>query len=180
MECTLTGAARTVVSVVGNLREDSRTLTVAEDLTARIAKSVPSLMAADCFDLAVLAERIFQPDDEDVRAAVTAVSRASVLVVASPTYKASYSGLLKAFFDPFHSDALRGVVAIPVMIGGSPAHQLAPDLHLRPLLVELGASTPTQSLYVLESQLPELGATLDAWVERNVSVLHSAPSCGVL
>jgi hypothetical protein len=39
--------------------------------------------------------------------------------------------------------------------------------------VELGASVPTQSLYVLEAQLAELDATLDDWMDRNADTLRS-------
>jgi FMN reductase len=75
------------------------------------------------------------------------VAESDIVIVASPTYKAAYTGLLKAFLDRCDHNGLAGVTAIPVMTGGSPAHSLAPDMTLRPLLVELGASVPTRSLY---------------------------------
>jgi len=70
--------------------------------------------------------------------------RSDLVVVASPTYKATYTGILKSFFDRYNSDALVGTVSIPVMTGAAPIHALAPEVHLRPLLVELGSSTPTR------------------------------------
>ena len=50
------------------------------------------------------------------------------------------------------------------MVGAAPEHALAVEVHLRPVLVELGASMPTRGLYVLESQLGDLDAVLDAWL----------------
>jgi FMN reductase len=47
-----------------------------------------------------------------------------VLVVASPTYKATYSGLLKAFLDRLATGSLAGKTAVPVLLGGAPNHQL--------------------------------------------------------
>jgi FMN reductase len=37
------------------------------------------------------------------------------------------------------------------------------EVHLRPVLVELGASVPSPGLYVLESQFEDLGAVIDPW-----------------
>jgi len=52
-----------------------------------------------------------------------------------------------------------------VMVGAAPIHSLAVDTYLRPLLVELGASCPTRGLFVLESQLPDLPATVAKWLQ---------------
>ncbi len=60
------------------------------------------------------------------------------------------------------------------MVGGAPIHHLAPEVHLRPLLVELGASCPTQGLFVLESQLDDLDTVIEAWLERAGPVLARA------
>ncbi|GMA86652.1 hypothetical protein GCM10025868_19020 [Angustibacter aerolatus] len=61
-----------------------------------------------------------------------------MLVVATPTYKGAYTGLLKSFLDHVGADALAGAVAVPVTTVGGPAHTLAADVHLRPLLLEPG------------------------------------------
>ena len=57
---------------------------------------------------------------------VSEVGAADLVVVASPTYKATYTGLLKLFLDRFSTDGLRGV-AVPLMLGAGPAHALAPE-----------------------------------------------------
>ena len=85
------------------------------------------------------------------------------MVVASPTYKASYTGLLKAFFDRYGNDGLAGTVAVAVMTGAAPVHALSVEVHLRPLLVELGASVPARGLYVTEGQMEDLDPVVAAW-----------------
>ena len=90
---------------------------------------------------------------------------AEALVVASPTYKATYTGLLKAFLDRIGTGALAGAPALPLMVGAGAAHALAVDVHLTPLLLELGARVPARGLYVLEAELDEVAARAATWAE---------------
>ncbi len=85
--------------------------------------------------------------------------------MASPTFKATYTGLLKAFFDRYGTNALRSSVAVGVMTGAAPIHALAVEVHLRPLLVELGAATPTRGLYVTEQQFDDLDGAIAPWAD---------------
>lgn len=152
--------------VVGNPNPRSRTLSLAE----AVADAVGTIVGeTDRFvvDLIDVADQLFAWESSAVAGLVGAVARADILIVASPTYKAAYTGLLKAFLDRFDADGLAGSVAIPVMTGGSPFHSLAPDTTLRPLLVELGASVPTRSLYFVTSDMSELPKSVAAWAEAN-------------
>ena len=106
-------------------------------------------------DLAELGPALFDWSSDDVRGAVESIRSCSLVVVASPTYKASYTGLLKSFLDWFSTTDLLGVTVVPVMTGAAPHHALAVEVHLRPVLVELGATLPTRGLYVTEAELPE-------------------------
>jgi FMN reductase len=141
-----TRAARVAV-VVGNPRPGSRTRAVAAYLADQLAETEPEPM----IELAALGPALLDRDDPAVAALVDQVRSVDLVVVASPTYKATYTGLLKVFLDRFPADGLRGVVAVPVMVGSSPDHALAPEYGLRPLLTELGATVPTRGLYVLET-----------------------------
>ena len=116
-------------------------------------------------DLAALAERVLVRDDADAARAVGQVLAAEALVVASPTYKATYTGLLKAFLDRIGTGALAGAPALPLMVGAGAAHALAVDVHLTPLLLELGARVPARGLYVLEEELDEVAARAATWAE---------------
>jgi FMN reductase len=91
---------------------------------------------------------------------------ADLLLVASPTYKGTYTGLLKVFLDQMPHQALVGTVAFPLLVMRLPQHALAVEVHLRPLLVELGANVPTPGLAVLETALDTLDEVLRPWAVR--------------
>ena len=91
-------------------------------------------------------------EDRDVTTALRAVSEAGVIVVSTPIYRATYSGLLKVFFDLLPQDALAGKVAIPIATGGGPAHLLAVDHGLRPLLASVGALVVANGVYGTDAQ----------------------------
>jgi FMN reductase len=89
---------------------------------------------------------------------VARVGHADLVVFGSPTYKGAYTGLLKLFLDRFEGGrGLRGI-AVPLMLGGSPAHSLAPELTLRPVLTELGGTVPGRGLYVVDSRYQDPAA----------------------
>jgi FMN reductase len=104
---------------------------------------------------------------------VAALRGATIAVIASPTYKATYTGLLKSLLDSVPHDGLAAVIAIPLMVAGDRVHALAVELHLRPVLVELGAITPTRGLFFEESSLAAPGPVLDPWLERARPVLDA-------
>jgi FMN reductase len=155
-----------ITAVVGNPRPDSRTHGLARSLAAELARVLPQARPAEV-DLAVLGPRVLDPADDEAAAAVAQVLAADVLVVASPTYKATYSGLLKAFLDRLGTGSLAGKRAVPVLLGGAPNHQLAVDVHFTPLLLELGATVPARGLFVLESELDDFGAFAAKWAAAN-------------
>ncbi|GAA0841237.1 NADPH-dependent FMN reductase [Streptosporangium amethystogenes subsp. fukuiense] len=156
-----------IVTVLGNPRPGSRTHGAANSAAEAVARRIGVREAPEVVDLAVLAPLLFAPETApEVRAALELVAGADVLVVASPTYKATYTGLLKAFLDRLPGGALASAVALPLLVMGDAKHSLAVEVHLRPLLVELGAVVPTPGLALLESQLADLDAVLGPWVDR--------------
>ena len=149
--------ARAVV-LVGNPRPASRTHAVA----AQAARALAPGTTPDIVDLTALAPVLLSPHvSVAVEDAVERVTSADLLLVASPTYKGTYTGLLKAFLDRVRS--LEGVTALPLLVMGSPRHALAVEVHLRPLLVELGATVPTPGLAVVESELDRIEEILAEW-----------------
>jgi FMN reductase len=151
-------APRRVVALVGNVRTPSKTHRVA-DAVARVVSAGDH----DTVDLAALGSRVLEPGDPDVADALDTVAAADLLVVVSPTYKGSYTGLLKAFLDLLGPHALAGTEAVPVMLGGAPDHKLAVDVHLTPLLLELGASVPARGLFVLDADVDRADELARAW-----------------
>lgn len=162
-----------IVSLIGNPRPASRTHTLAQTLGTELAGALGDARHATV-DLAVSGHRVLVSDDAQVLAAVESVLSADILVVASPTYKATYSGLLKAFLDRLATGALSGAAAIPLMLGGAPNHQLAVDVHLTPLLLELGAAVPARGLFVLESDVEAFAAVARLWARDHAAALRGA------
>lgn len=80
------------------------------------------------------------------------IAGAKGIVVATPIYKASYSGALKTFLDILPQDAFRGKALLPIATGGSINHLLAIDYAIKPLLAALAATEVFQGVYVVDSQ----------------------------
>lgn len=147
------------VVVVGNPKPHSRTRAAAELVARRLTGQEPSAV----IEVVELGPGLLGWGDPKVAAAKATVLAADSLVVASPTFKATYTGLLKLFLDQFGQGELAGIPTFPLMLGGAYNHALAPELTLRPVLVEIGASCPAPGLYLLDSEY-ETSPDLDAWL----------------
>jgi FMN reductase len=137
---------RTAV-VTGNPKPKSRTLEAAVAIAADLGGGAPQVVV----DVVSLGAGLLGWGDPAVKDAIELVRTSAVVIVASPTYKSSYTGLLKLFLDQIPTDGLAGVIAVPLMLGAGPGHAMAPEVFLKPVLVELGATCPTRALYLLES-----------------------------
>jgi FMN reductase len=135
-----------VAVVVGNPKPQSRTLWAAIHLAKELTGKEPDQVV----DLADTGPRLLDWQDEVITQLVAEVGAADLVVFASPTYKGTYTGLLKLFLDRFATDGLGGV-AVPLMLGAGPGHALAPELTLRPVLTEIGGLVPAKGLYVVDS-----------------------------
>ena len=156
-----------VVALVGDPRTHSRTASLASAVAVRLAREITGGPRPDAsWRLIELAGESGAWGRRPADDALAAVSGAQILVVASPVRRGSYSGLTKLFLDALPDRALAGTTTIPVMVARTPRHALAADVHLRPLLIELGAMCPTPALFALESRLSNPGAVCGAWMER--------------
>lgn len=154
--------------VVGNPKPASRTLAAAALLAELLADVPPEFV----LDLAELGDEVLRWGSPRVEELISRVSQLDVVVFASPTYKATFTGLLKCFLDQIPADALRGVVGVPLMLGAGTGHQLAPEIGLKPVLVELGATCPTQGCYVVESGYDDRAA-YEPWLSRWRKVIEA-------
>jgi FMN reductase len=172
------GRVDRVTVVVGNPRAGSRTLGVAEEVARRAAAAAGLTDRAGLewatIDLAEVGPQLFDWSSDAVKAQAATLAGSRLAVIASPTFKATYTGLLKLFLEWFGQTGLSGVTAVPVMVGGVANHALSVEVHLRPLLVEIGASVPTRGLYVLDNELDELPSLLDAWLVEAEPLLRAA------
>jgi FMN reductase len=148
------------VVVVGNPKPLSRTRAAAELVATKLTDTPPEHV----IDVVDLGAGLLGWGDPKVAEAKDIVKSADLLVVASPTFKATYTGLLKLFLDQFGAGELGQIPTFALMLGGSLAHSLAPELTLRPVLVEIGASCPAPSLYLLDSDY-ETSPDLERWLE---------------
>ena len=156
-----------VVAVVGNPKPGSRTRGAAE----LVAERLTGAPASTVIELADLGPALLAGGDPAVAAAKRAVLDVDLVVFASPTYKATYTGLLKLFLEQFAAGELHGTTAVALMLGASPHHALAGELTLKPVLSEIGCSCPTPALFLLESSW-DASPELDAWIERARDVLR--------
>ncbi|WP_197378235.1 NADPH-dependent FMN reductase [Mycolicibacterium mengxianglii] len=159
------------VVVVGNPKPMSRTRSAAESIVQKLTGTEPEHV----IDVVDLGAGLLGWGDPKVAEAKEIVKSAESLVVASPTFKATYTGLLKLFLDQFGAGELGQITTFPVMLGGSYRHALAPELSLRPVLVEIGASCPAPGLYLLDSEY-ESSEDLDAWLPIARRFLTAVPS----
>jgi FMN reductase len=143
-----------VTVVVGNPKPASRTLQVAVSLVEHLVE--PGSYDLSVIDLAEYVDQIFAWPSETMAGLNQRVADSDLVVVASPTYKATYTGLLKAFLDRYPAGGLQGVVAIPVLTGADLSHSMGPDVNLAPLLVELGAVVLGRGLYFVSGHMDQL------------------------
>lgn len=159
----------TVTVVVGNPKPASRTLTAA----TLVAKGLRPDVEPTVIDLVDFGAALLGWGDPAVAAAVRTVSDSELVVFASPTFKATYTGLLKLFLEQFDGGTgLAGVLGVPVMLGAGPVHALAPDLLLKPVLVELGATAALPGLYLSDRTFQEDGV-IDRYSDRWRSVARA-------
>jgi FMN reductase len=127
------------------------------------------------------ADALLQADTNDavLREALALVAEADAVIVGTPVYKASFSGVLKAFLDLLPQDGLAGKLVLPVATGGSQSHMLVLDYALRPVLASLGARHILPGIFATSRQLlwdPERGLQPDeaiaARIEAGIEHLH--------
>lgn len=104
-------------------------------------------------------------DSPQVQDFIEAVRQADGLLIATPVYKASFSGALKTLLDLLPERALHGKVVLPLATGGSMAHMLAVDYALKPVLSALKSQEVLHGVFAIDGQIAygdnELGGDLD-------------------
>lgn len=158
-----------VLLIGGSPTEHSRSAALLDAVAQRLREQVDGrrlpidrLRVRDMSPQALLLADWAHPS---VARAIEQVANARALVIATPVYKAAYSGVLKAFLDLLPQTALRGKVVLPLATGGSPHHMLAVDYALRPVLQSLSARHILPGVYATDAQvalLPEGGRNLHA------------------
>ncbi|MFP8777264.1 NADPH-dependent FMN reductase [Hydrogenophaga sp. RWCD_12] len=148
-----------VLLIAGSPTEHSRSATLLDGVETRLHAAVDDrrlhvdrLRIRDLSPQALLLADWGHPS---IVRAIEQVANARALVIATPVYKAAYSGVLKVFLDLLPQTALKGKAVLPLATGGSPHHMLALDYALRPVLQSLGARHILPGVYASDSQIPK-------------------------
>jgi len=116
----------------------------------------------------------------DIQQYQTKVADAHAIIVATPIYKAAYSGTLKLLLDLIPQKGLEGKTVLPLATGGSLGHLLALDYALKPVLSALAASRLLSSVFVTDDTFERtpsgayrLAPELRSRVDRSIDELFS-------
>lgn len=147
--------ASTVLLIAGSPSEHSRSAALLDAVSLRLARrgglQVERLNIRELPAQALLLAEWGHPA---IVKALAQVQRARAIVVATPVYKAAYSGVLKVFLDLLPQTALKEKTVLPLATGGSPHHMLALDYALRPVLQSLSARHILPGVYATDAQIP--------------------------
>ncbi len=157
-----------VVAVSGGLQRPSKAAALAEHLLDLVADEFPcEQRLAELGQLAPHAGAVWRSQLPDtVERELAAVEQADVLVVATPVYRGSYTGLFKHFFDFIHQDALIDKPVLLAATGGSERHALVIDHQLRPLFSFFQARTLPLGVYATDTDFVDYRLQNEALIER--------------
>ena len=142
-----------VLLIAGSPSDRSRTVALLEATGQRLEArgvQVNQLRVRDLSPQALLLADFGHPS---ISQALGQVAQADVIIVATPVYKAAYSGVLKVFLDLLPQSGFKDKVVLPLATGGSPHHMLALDYSLRPVLQALGAKHILPGIYATDAQV---------------------------
>ncbi|MEH7120649.1 NADPH-dependent FMN reductase [Neobacillus vireti] len=96
-------------------------------------------------------------DSKEIIEANRKVEDSNIIVILTPVYKASYTGVLKTYLDLLPQNGLEGKTILPIAVGGTFGHLLMIDYALKPVLTALGATHILKGAFILDSQIKKLG-----------------------
>jgi FMN reductase len=160
-----------IVAVVGSPAPHSRTRSLVTEIQGRIVSETGA--AARLVDIAELVPSLMVRSREETSAvleeALRAVERADLLLIGTPVYKGSYTGLFKHFIDLVDYTSLAGVPVGLLAMGGSDRHALVIDHQLRPLFGFFNAQTLPTGVFVSERSYAD-GFIDDPVLQNRISV----------
>ena len=158
-----------LVAVSGGLQRPSKSAALAEQLLDLIADELPC--EQHLIELGQLAPQLAGVIWRSqlpctVERELAAVEQADVLVVVTPVFRGSYTGLFKHFFDFIHQDALIDTPILLAATGGSERHALVIDHQLRPLFSFFQARTLPLGVYGTDKDFGDYRLQNEALIER--------------
>jgi FMN reductase len=168
------------VAISGSPRAPSKSKTIAELLLRAVGAKGFDTHLIDVASLPAEALLGRAPSAE-IDDAIGAVSAARIVIAASPTYRALYTGALKSLFDLMPQAHLSGKVCVPVLTAASPVHFLAIDHGFAPLFASLeGLTAPgvyaTDDQFVDRAPSPAVAARIEHVARVAASLAQPASS----
>lgn len=142
-----------VLLITGSPSERSRSAALLDAVAQRLKFRGAHAERLHIRDLSAQALILADFGHPTISQALGQVARADVVVIATPVYKAAYSGVLKVFLDLLPQNGLEGKTVLPLATGGSANHMLALDYALRPVLQSLGAKYILPGIYATDAQV---------------------------
>ncbi|HEY5833763.1 NADPH-dependent FMN reductase [Streptomyces sp.] len=153
-----------LLAISGSPSADSRTALVTREIVRRLSLTGFDVGHLNVRDLPAPDLLAARTGGVEMRRALDAVASAEGVVIATPVYKAAYSGLLKTFLDLLPQSGLAGKTVLPLATGGSTAHVLTIDYALRPVLAALGARHVVAGCFLLDQAI-ERRPDRSAWLQ---------------
>ncbi len=144
-----------ILLIAGSPSETSRSAALLDAVAQRLQPHHLPVDRLHIRDLSPQALLLADFQHKSITRALAQVESARAVVVATPVYKAAYSGVLKVFLDLLPQTGLKGKAVLPLATGGSPHHMLALDYALRPVLQSLGARHILPGVYATDAQVPK-------------------------
>ncbi|MEO8457079.1 MAG: NAD(P)H-dependent oxidoreductase [Chloroflexota bacterium] len=168
------------VGVAGSPRAPSKSKTLAERFLAALQRLGCETRLIDVATLPAEA-LVVRETSADIDDALGAVGQAQIIVASTPTYRATYTGVLKCFFDLMPQGHLAGKVCVGLQTGIASAHALSPEYGLRPLFASL-EGLPVLTIYATDAEFDsgepnaELSERIHRAAEQAVQVAHGLSS----
>ena len=158
-----------LVAVSGGMQRPSKSAALADHLLDLVAEEIPG--ERRLIELGPLAPQfggaIWRNQlPAAVERELAAVEQADVLVVATPVYRGSFTGLFKHFFDFIDQDALVDKPILLAATGGSERHALVIDHQLRPLFSFFQARTLPLGVYATDKDFVDYRVRDEALIQR--------------
>jgi FMN reductase len=169
-----------IVAISGGLNAPSKTEALLQTLVERLAKAIPIQVHFIKFSeiAPLLGGAIYRNQlPQQVQDDLATVENADALIVGTPVYRASFTGLFKHFFDFVEQNALIDVPVLLAASGGSERHALVLEHQLRPLFSFFQAQTLPIGVYATDRDFsPEYTVQSELLNERiNLAITRAVP-----
>lgn len=92
-------------------------------------------------------------NSKEIQSANTEVEEAEGIIIASPVYKTTYTGVLKAYIDLLPQKALKDKIVAAYFVGGTISNLLSIDYALKPLLASMGCKRFADNVFAIDNQI---------------------------